>query len=89
MLLKNFNLTVYFWQTNTRNKSLDGRIRTRGRCYDFKNIFPKIIGEKLATLVSKKNANFFRRKLVKIAEKLCDHIIDPWIFWSPGERYDC
>jgi hypothetical protein len=27
--------------------------------------------------------------LVKIAEKLCDHIIDPWIFWSPGERYDC
>jgi hypothetical protein len=68
------------------------RIRlTRDRCYDFKNIFAEKIGKKLAfyaqnkaklcknwiiTLVFEKNANFFRRKLAKIAEN-CDHNIDP------------
>jgi hypothetical protein len=31
------------------------------------------------TLVFEKNANFFRRKLTKIAEN-CDHNVDPWLF---------
>jgi hypothetical protein len=31
----------------------------------------------IVTLVFEKNANFFRRKLAKIAEN-CDHNIDPW-----------
>jgi hypothetical protein len=31
----------------------------------------------IITLVFEKNANFFRRKLSKIAEN-CDHNIDPW-----------
>jgi hypothetical protein len=31
----------------------------------------------IITLVFKKNANFFRQKLAKIAEN-CDHNIDPW-----------
>jgi hypothetical protein len=31
----------------------------------------------IITLVFEKNANFFRRKLAKIAEN-CDHNIDPW-----------
>jgi hypothetical protein len=31
----------------------------------------------IITSVSEKNANFFRRKLAKIAEN-CDHNIDPW-----------
>jgi hypothetical protein len=33
----------------------------------------------IITLVFKKNANFFRRKLGKIAEN-CDHNIDPGCF---------
>jgi hypothetical protein len=32
----------------------------------------------IITLVFEKNANFFRRKLAKIAEN-CDHNIDPWL----------
>jgi hypothetical protein len=35
----------------------------------------------IITLVFKKNANFFRPKLGKIAEN-CDHNIDPWSPWS-------
>jgi hypothetical protein len=31
----------------------------------------------IITLIFEKNANFFRRKLSKIAEN-CDHNIDPW-----------
>jgi hypothetical protein len=31
----------------------------------------------IITLVFENNANFFRRKLSKIAEN-CDHNIDPW-----------
>jgi hypothetical protein len=31
----------------------------------------------ITTSVFEKNANFFRRKLLKIAEN-CDHNIDPW-----------
>jgi hypothetical protein len=34
----------------------------------------------IITLVFEKNANFFRRKLSKIAEN-CDHNIDPWSHW--------
>jgi hypothetical protein len=56
---------------------------TRDRCYDFLNIFAEKFSEKKAfftqnkaklckiliiTLVFEKNANFFRRKLPKIAE---------------------
>jgi hypothetical protein len=52
-------------------------------------IFAKNIGEEIAvfcssffqnlliTFVFEKNANFFRRKLAKIAEN-CDNNIDPW-----------
>jgi hypothetical protein len=69
----------------------------RDRCYDFLNIFAEkfstIIGvfdsnkAKLCkiliiTLVFEKNANFFRRKLSKIAEK-CDHNIEPRSGWVP------
>jgi hypothetical protein len=36
-------------------------------------VFAKIL---IITLVFEKNANFFRRKLAKIAEN-CDHNIDP------------
>jgi hypothetical protein len=32
----------------------------------------------IISLVFKKNADFFRRKLGKIAEN-CDHNIDPWV----------
>jgi hypothetical protein len=32
----------------------------------------------IITLVFEENANFFRRKLAKIAEN-CDHNIDPWL----------
>jgi hypothetical protein len=44
-------------------------------------------------LVFKKNANFFRRKVGKIAEN-CDHNIDPWIasglaLWLPTITSDC
>jgi hypothetical protein len=64
--------------------------KSRDRCDDFKNIFPKKIAKKLAffysnkaklckililTLVFEKNI-FFRRKLAKIAES-CDRNIDP------------
>jgi hypothetical protein len=42
----------------------------------------------IKTLLFEKNANFFRKKLAKIAEK-CDHDIDPWstrksVSVSPG-----
>jgi hypothetical protein len=37
----------------------------------------KLNYSKIITLVFEKNANFFRRKLSKIAEN-CDHNIDPW-----------
>jgi hypothetical protein len=39
-------------------------------------VFEKFV---IITLVFGKNANFFRRKLSKIAEN-CDHNIDPWSF---------
>jgi hypothetical protein len=63
----------------------------------FKIFSPKMSAKKMAfltqnkakickiliiTLVFEKNANFFRRKLAKIAEN-CDHNIDPW---SPCRR---
>jgi hypothetical protein len=35
----------------------------------------------IITFVFEKNANFFGRKLAKIAEN-CDHNIDPWLFSS-------
>jgi hypothetical protein len=75
---------------------------TRDRCYDFLNIFAKKFSEKIGVLTQnkaklckiliitlfffKKNANFFRQKLAKIAEN-CDHNIDPRLdeispFWE-------
>jgi hypothetical protein len=38
----------------------------------------------IITLVFEKNANFFRRKLAKIAEN-CDHNIDPRLWQLPAE----
>jgi hypothetical protein len=53
----------------------------------FLNIFAEKFNEKfgvlvfsknvITTLVFEKNANFFLRKMPKIAEN-CDHNIDPW-----------
>jgi hypothetical protein len=69
------------------------------RCYDFLNIFAEKFSKKwrfllklllvlakivIITLVFEKNANFFRRKLGKIAEN-CDHNIDPWSHWQADE----
>jgi hypothetical protein len=64
------------------------------RCYDLKKYFRRKIQRKnwrffaqnkaklckilIITLVFDINANFFRRKLVKIAENF-EHNIDPWI----------
>jgi hypothetical protein len=64
-------------------------METRDRCFDFLNIFTKKIGEKRAklcknmiiTLFFEKNANFFSRKLSKIAQN-CDHNIDPCKFFK-------
>jgi hypothetical protein len=41
----------------------------------------------IITLVFKKNANFFRRKLAKIAEN-CDHNIDPRCLWKKSPNFD-
>jgi hypothetical protein len=61
---------------------------TGDRCYDFWNIFAEknwrfwlkntaeFYEKCIIILVFKKNRQFFRRKLVKIAEN-CDHNIDP------------
>jgi hypothetical protein len=39
----------------------------------------------IITMVFEKNANFFCRKLAKIAEN-CDHNIDPWLFSGPSKE---
>jgi hypothetical protein len=75
------------------NNSQKAKIRPIwDRCLIFKIFSPKIFAKNwrfwhktklifwkklITTLVFKKNANFFRQKLGKIAEN-CDHNIDPW-----------
>jgi hypothetical protein len=69
------------WQNNHDSSA------TRDRCHDFKKNCRKnwsffaqttasFCKNMIITLVFEKNANFFRRKLAKIAEN-CDHNIDP------------
>jgi hypothetical protein len=45
----------------------------------------KLCKNSIITLVFEKNANFFRRKLSKIAEN-CDHNIGPWSPWPRSKE---